>query len=74
MLQLQAMLGKVGVVGLGPAVVACEDEEGEDGVPALVVLLGAQVQGMPRKVDRGVGDANMEAGVDADEDTPTQYA
>ena len=56
------MLGKVGVVGLGPAVVACEDEEDEDGVPALVVL-----------VDLVVGVAADVAGHVVAPLTPTQY-
>jgi hypothetical protein len=53
------MLGKVGVVGVGLAVVACEDE---DVVPALVVL-----------VDLVVGVAADVAGHVVAPLTPTQY-
>ena len=55
------MLGKVGVVGVGPAVVACDEE---DMVPALVVLVNPLVD---------VEVAVDEAGHVVAPLTPTQY-
>jgi hypothetical protein len=60
LLQLQAMLGKVGVVGAGPAVVACEDVVG--GV-LLVLMEPPLLVGWEVAVGHAVAPL-----------TPTQYA